>query len=78
MCRLPTNDPHISGQMLTFELYTGNNLDGTFLLWLRKHDVRYFHKYFESLTRQTTVHVSTVHQSVLDESSHEFLCVGDI
>ena len=52
---------------MTFKLYAGNNLDGPFLLWPGEHNVHFFHKQSERLTRQTTTHVSTEHQSILDE-----------
>ena len=77
MCRLPTNTP----QYMTdpgFELYTGSNMDGSFLLWPGEHNVHYFYKEYESLTHQTAIHVSTVHQSISDELwallTFEFCC----
>ena len=66
MCRLPTNTPCI-WQTLAFELYTGNNLDGPFLLWPGEHDFQYLRIQSERLTRHITKHVSTIHHSI----SHE-------
>ena len=65
MYRLPTNNPpthtHHDRHWI---LYTGNNLDGPFLLWPGEHHVHNFHKRSERLTRQTTVHTSTEHRSI--------------
>ena len=40
-----------------------NNVDGL-LLRPREHNVHYFNKQSEGLSHQTTIHVSTLHQSI--------------
>lgn len=48
--------PNIPSQMLSFELCTSNNLDGSFPLWPGGWDAHDFQNQFGMRTHQTTAH----------------------